>query len=181
MFLINKKFKIITLFLSKLGISSLSLQYPSQTRITQPSMAVVIPSHGMRLRSVRRFQIDVQRQKEHDKMPEVECNKYYPQVSKKGTSHLFLWVCAHHMHCLGFHMIPGSEGCKDAQASLYEYAPTAPKCVMYDCACKLCEYRKAREARFFKDTQFYHDEFHGFKHKCPKFLTASRLDTNKTS
>ena len=135
----------------------------------------------MRIRSVRRFQIDVSKELEDLNIAETTCNKHYPQVSKKGTSHLFLWVCAHHMHCVGFHMIPGSEGCKDAHASLYEDAPIAPRCLMYDCACKLCEYSKAREGGFFRNTRFYHDEFHGFKHQCPKFLTASRLGPNPTT
>ena len=49
---------------------------------------------------------------------------------------------------------------------------------MYDVACKFSEYVKAREGGYFKDTMFFHD---GFKHQCPKFLTASRLAPNQTT
>ena len=62
----------------------------------------------------------------------MKSNKDFPKMIKKGTLHLILWVCAHHMYCMGFHEIPGSEGRKDAQASLYEYAPCASGCIMYD-------------------------------------------------
>ena len=135
--------------------------------------AYYFTNHGCQLRQVRSFKADnVTKGKE-----EVECTKNYPNVSKKGMSYLFLWVCAHHMHCMGFHMIPSSEGSKDASASLYTHAEKAPLGIFYDNACELAEYVKSRESGFFANTQFYHDKFHGFSHKCPRSLDSGRINS----
>ena len=38
---------------------------------------------------------------------------------------------------------------------------------------------KSQEAGYFRDTQLYHDAFHGFSHMCPKCLCAKRLWPNE--
>ena len=94
------------------------------------------------------------------------CRKDFPRPSKHGWSHLFLWFCAKHEHCYGFHIISGSEGRKDPFASAYQYMENAPDHVWYDFSCSLCEYALNREPYFFRETRFWLDEFHSYHHTC---------------
>ena len=137
-------------------------------------VAYYFTSHGCKLREVRSFPIDKESSKNFDDVPDVSCMKKFPQVSKKGTSYLFLWFCPLHGHCYGYHLIPGSEGRKDAAKSLYSYMENPPEVVFYDFACSLSEYAKNRESGYFQNTRFYHDYFHGYTHKC---TSAFRQDT----
>lgn len=110
--------------------------------------------------------------------PTVEaesCTKIYPFVSRGGFTYSFLWFCPIHGHCYGFHLIPGSEGRKDAFFSLYSYLPEPPKEIFYDFGCSLAEYCLNREPGFFRETRFWHDIFHGFSHKCPRSFNSSRI------
>ena len=89
------------------------------------------------LRSPRLFEIDRKKTSKRDNFdddPDKLCSKSFPVVSKRGTTYLFLWFCAAHGHCYGFHMIPGSEGRKDAANSLYCYLEKAPETIFYDFA-----------------------------------------------
>ena len=140
--------------------------------------AYYFTNHGNQLRHIRQFSIDVEKSKgNHDDYPQdyEHCRKEYAQISVKGTSHLFLWFCAQHGHCYGFHIIPGSEGRKDPFASLYTHMEAPPDCVYYDFACNLHEYCLNRESGFFKNVQFFHDIFHGYSHKCSDCYRSSRL------
>ena len=94
------------------------------------------------------------------------CRKDFPRVSKHGWSHLFLWFCAKHEHCYGYHIISGSEGRKDPFASAYQYMENAPDHIWYDFSCSLCEYALNREPHFFRETRFWLDEFHSYHHTC---------------
>ena len=133
---------------------------------------------GHQIRNVRRFEID-QRQgtskQNFDDNPNLICNKSFPTVSKKGMTYLFLWFCPAHGHCYGFHVIPGSEGRKDAASSLYSFLEKAPDVVFYDFACSLDEYTKNRENGYFNNTTFFHDIFHGYTHKCSNVFKSNRL------
>lgn len=131
--------------------------------------------HGCQVREMRKFPADKNAKHNYDDMPSQKCNKIFPQVSKKGTSYLFLWFCPIHGHCLGYHVIPGSEGRKDAAASLYTHLPEAPEEIFYDFACSLSEYNHNRESGYFSNTRYYHDVFHGFTHKCSKGFRSDRL------
>ena len=139
--------------------------------------AYYFTDHGQQIRQMRRFPIDkkMKQGQIYDDAPDIRCEKLFPQVSKKGTSYLFLWFCPQHGHCYGYHVIPESEGCKDAASSLYLFMEKAPEIIMYDFACSLSEYVKNREAGFFQDTKFYHDYFHGFTHKCSKSFRCDKL------
>jgi len=106
----------------------------------------------------------------------ANATKFIPKLQKKGVSYLFLWFCPLHGHCLGYHIIPGSEGRKDAAASLYTHLPTPPEEIFYDFACSLSEYNHNRESGFFKNTRYYHDVFHGFTHKCSINFSCDRLN-----
>ena len=135
--------------------------------------------HGMQVRNVRTFSIDVSNKKKEnnfDDKPLDLCTKVFPQVSKKGMTYLFLWFCPRHGHCYGFHIIPGSEGRKDPAAAIYTHMETPPKCIFYDHACSLSEYVKNRESGFFKNTRVFHDVFHGFTHKCSTSLSCADLN-----
>ncbi len=129
---------------------------------------------GEKLRNIRTFDIDTEKDKPDN---EATCRKFFkkPQTFGKGNSQLFLWFCPIHGHCLGFHIMPGAEGRKDPYASLVSYREKAPKRLYYDFACQLSEYCMNRESGFFLDTEFFHDVFHGFSHKCTVCFKSSRL------
>ena len=111
-----------------------------------------------------------------DNRPTKVYNKYFPQVNKRGSTYLFLWfVRCVHGHCYGFHMIPGSEGRKDASASLYCYLQKPPKVVFYDFACSLSEYTQNWETGYSSQTHFFHEIFHGYLHKCSPAFRCQRL------
>ena len=112
---------------------------------------------------------------EYDDIPETDlCSKHYPLVGK-GSTYLFCWFCPNHGHCYGFHIIDGSEGRKDAAHSIYSYKKTAPAVVLYDFACSMEEYCLNRETGYWKNTAFFHDIFHGYKHKCSIAFKCTRL------
>ena len=94
------------------------------------------------------------------------CKKQYPKVPAAGWTYCFLFFCPLHGHCYGFHLIKGSEGRRDPFYAIYKYMPKAPKILFYDFACQLKEYSLNREPEFFKNTDMYHDVFHGVNHKC---------------
>ena len=137
--------------------------------------AYYFESHGCQIRKNRNFSMDTQSAKNFDDVPNDNCQKRFPQVNKKGTCYLFLFFCPIHGHCLGFHVITGSEGRKDPAAALYTHMEKAPKAVFYDFACSLSEYCHNRESGYFKDTKFFHDVFHGFTHVCSQAFRCNRL------
>lgn len=105
-----------------------------------------------------------------------QCNKIYPEVSRRGTTYLFLWFDPkHYGHCYGFHIIPGSEGRKDPFSSAYSYLEHAPEEVFYDFSCQFEEYCLNREPGFWENTRFWHDLFHGYSHKCPFCYKSQRI------
>ncbi|XP_052767186.1 uncharacterized protein LOC128207981 [Mya arenaria] len=137
--------------------------------------------HGVKLRNVRKFQIDEDRagrNNDHDDeaMDFERCRKIYSKIqqSAPGTSNLFLWFCPDHGHCYGFHMTV-AEGRKDPSASLYSHLAKPPQAVFYDFACNLQEYCLNRESGYYKNVRFFHDIFHGYSHKCSTSFRSSRL------
>ena len=130
--------------------------------------AFYFQNDAKKVRKMRKFNIDSQNKDSnnyYDK-PDESCKKIFPQLSNTGMTYLFLWFCSVHGNCLGFHMIPGSGGRKDPAAVLYTHLATLPKVVLYNFACSLSEYVKNIEYGYFRNTQFFHDVFHGFSHKC---------------
>ena len=55
----------------------------------------------------------------------------------------------------------------------------APRIVFYDFGCQLEEYCLNRESGFFKETQFFHDAFHGYGHTCPSVYSSLKSITDK--
>jgi hypothetical protein len=92
------------------------------------------------------------------------CEKAFDNRSNAIT-YQFLWFCGLHGHCYGGHIMI-NEGRKDPAFSLYQYCPKPPRVVAYDFGCSLEEFALNRMSGFFKRTRFYHDIFHGWKHKC---------------
>jgi len=137
---------------------------------------------GSTLRKVHQFSMDddqkSKKKADHDDQTEEfeRCNKFFSKVdtSSPFTSTLFLWFCADHGHCYGFHMTT-NEGRKDPSPSLYSYLETPPDDVFYDFACGLQEYCLNRESGYYKDVRFFHDIFHGYSHKCSSAYKSSRL------
>ncbi|XP_053384247.1 uncharacterized protein LOC128550109 isoform X2 [Mercenaria mercenaria] len=186
----------LRLFLQYIVNESLSL------KVTEPEPAVpqadtynpekfgrayYFNEYGMKLRNVRKFSIDTDRtvrnNVDHDDetMDFDRCHKLFSktQTSARGTSNLFLWFCADHGHCYGFHMT-GAEGRKDPAASLYSYLEKPPHDIFYDFACNLQEYCLNRESGYYKDVRFFHDIFHGYSHKCSCAFRSSRLQGFET-
>jgi len=133
---------------------------------------------GHQLRNVRLFEIDKTTAvtANFDTKPDELCNKSYNSyVSKKGATYLFLWFCPAHGHCYGFHVIPGSEGRKDPANSLYTFLEKAPEVIYYDFACSFSEYTKNRESGYYENTRFFHDIFHGYRHKCSSIFKSNRI------
>lgn len=100
-----------------------------------------------------------------DEAGEETCEKYFKKGF--GWSYCFLFFCPKHGHCYGFHLISGAEGRKDPFSALVKYLPVAPRIIFYDYACQLSEYAFNREPEYFRNTEFFHDIFHGVNHKCP--------------
>lgn len=139
--------------------------------------AYYFEGHGCQLRQVRPFDIDLDgtTKKNFDDVPDEVCEKRFPDVSKKGTTYLFLFFCPIHGHCYGYHIIPFSEGRKDPSAALYTHLATPPESVFYDFSCSLSEYCLNRESGYFANTRFFHDVFHGYTHKCSQVFKSNRL------
>ena len=140
--------------------------------------AYYFTSSGQQLREARKFSIDEKNEKRgsHDDKPNTsKCSKHYPVVAKKGSSFMFLWFCPSHGHCYGFHVVNGSEGRKDPAHSLYTHLPVAPETIFYDFACSLEEYCMNRESKYYANTRFFHDIFHGYSHSCSPVYSSKSL------
>ena len=93
-----------------------------------------------------------------------ECTKLYASYSKNAlTGGLMAFWCPH-LVCLGFHKIPKAEGRNDVFSAVFRYWDKAPRTIIYDFACQLAPYCRAREPAFFKDTLFAIDEMHAAGH-----------------
>ena len=144
----------------------------------ESGVAYYFTEHGCRVREIPHYAVNFTRHTAdlYDDAPVHDtCNKCHPRVSSGGFNYTFFWFCPIHGHCLGFHLMPESEGRKDPFSSLYAYLPEPPKEIFYDFACSLSEYSLNREPHFFRETRFWHDLFHGFSHKCASSLKSSRI------
>ncbi|CAC5406280.1 unnamed protein product [Mytilus coruscus] len=147
---------------------------------TKNGVAYYFTPSGEKQRDLSKYTMnDKAHSKNYDDLParaNEQCNKIYPEVSRKGTTYLFLWFDPkHYGHCYGFHIIPGSEGRKDPFSSAYCYLKEAPEEVFYDFSCQFEEYCLNREPGFWENTRFWHDLFHGYSHKCPYCYKSQRL------
>ena len=130
-------------------------------------VAYYFTESGNKVRNLPTYTIGTRPEKKSSSSKSGEtCNKKYPRVVKGGYSHMFLWFCPIHGHSYGFHVIPGSEGRKDAFASLYRYLPEPPQHIFYDFACSLSEFSLNREPHYFRQTRFWIDLFHSYNHTC---------------
>ena len=94
-----------------------------------------------------------------------DCNKNYCD----GISHtggVFLGRCLPHGIPIHGHVIKGTEGLNDAFSTIVCLWKNAPKLIVSDISCQLCEYSMAREPLFFLNTLFMNDDWHGLDHKC---------------
>ena len=140
----------------------------------EKGIAYYFTPHGNQIRKVPTY--NIRAAANYDDIPERDgCSKTFPSVSRGGFSYMFLWFCAIHGHCYGFHLIPGSEGRKDPFFSLYKYLPEPPDEVFYDFGCSLSEYSLNRAPSYSRSIRFWHDIFHGFNHKCPYVYRSNRI------
>ena len=103
-------------------------------------------------------------QYECDSSPEVESE--FVEFDKKDfnahrnrTGGLMICWCEHGV-CLGFHVMPTSEGASEVFKLVYSRFETAPEVIVYDNACVLNAYCTAREPIFFANTKILIDRFH---------------------
>ncbi|KAE8185355.1 hypothetical protein CF328_g7571 [Tilletia controversa] len=95
------------------------------------------------------------------------CRKFYDAYIKQRRTGGIMALWCPHTVCVGFHIIPESEGRNDVFSALFSHWTTAPQVVVYDFACQLAPYCLRREAEFFKDTLFVIDQMHQHGHsKC---------------
>ncbi|GAA5916042.1 hypothetical protein JCM5296_003489 [Sporobolomyces johnsonii] len=110
-----------------------------------------------------------------------ECPKYYSQYGAKGglIGGIAGFWCQHGV-CVGFHLMPSSEGRDDFFSGIYCYWPEPPKRVIYDYACALAPYCMTRAPEFFKDVTFLIDEFHAPGHKtcAPAVFVSSHMQAD---
>ncbi|KAE8243408.1 hypothetical protein A4X03_0g7774 [Tilletia caries] len=112
---------------------------------------------------------------EQDQDSSQHCRKFYDEyVKRKRTGGLMALWCTHRL-CVGFHVIPQSEGRNDVFSAIYCHWPIAPSVIVYDFACQLGPYSLRREPDYFKDTLFVVDQMHEKGHTdCS---ASSRLST----
>ena len=103
-----------------------------------------------------------------------QCGKYYETYKKAGLIGGLMVLWCRHSICLGFHVIPTTEGRNDVFSALYTHWPTALRVVIYDYACQLAPYSLVREAKFFQNTRFLVDQFHASGHtKCSRASSST--------
>lgn len=103
-----------------------------------------------------------------------ECGKYYSTYKKATLTGGLMVLWCRHSICLGFHVIPTTEGRNDVFSAIYCHWPKAPKVIVYDFACQLAPYSWVREAQYFRETRFVVDQFHATGHtKCSRAASAT--------
>ena len=68
------------------------------------------------------------------------------------------------------------EGRRDAAVPLYRLKPVPPKGYFMDFACACEVFGLNYMPRYFRNTEFFHDIFHGFKHLC-----SIRFDSRRSA
>lgn len=96
-------------------------------------------------------------------------------IGHKARSSLWVWMCMKHHQVVGQHIIKRGEGKRDAVISLYRFMNTAPKFVFVDFACHAEECGLNWLASYYQNTQFFHDTFHGYGHKCSARFSCEGL------
>ena len=142
----------------------------------ESGVAYYFTPHGCRVRDTPIYKLNSKNDKKKEQQTD-SCTKNYPRVAQGGYGYTFFFFCPIHGHCLGFHIIDGSEGRKDCITPLHTYMPEPPNEVFYDFACSASEYSLNREPAFFKRTRFFHDIFHSYNHKCASTYQSSRIGT----
>lgn len=106
------------------------------------------------------------------------CVKHsYAYSAKSGITYLYLVFCpVHYGFCWGYHIL-NCEGSKDPFSVLYQYLEKAPEAFIYDAGCIFSEYAHNREPKYFRDTEFFHDNWHGRAHKCPYCFDVRRIES----
>jgi hypothetical protein len=98
-------------------------------------------------------------------------------VRKRQRSMIWFWFCVKHETVLGFHVIPGSEGRRDAVYSLYRTKQFPPKTIFVDFSCLMEEMALNYLPHFYGKVQFFHDIFHGYGHKCSERFRSNRISS----
>ena len=117
----------------------------------------------------------------YDNIPTVDeiCKKKFPRISYGRFGYMFLWFCPIHGHSYEFHLIHRGEGRKDPFSFLYKFLPEAPEEVFYAFACQFNEYCLNQQPKYFQNTRFWHDIFHGIPHKCGKAFNSIQVRWDK--
>ncbi len=87
---------------------------------------------------------------------------------------LWLWVCMRHGRIVGYHVMPFCEGRRDPVISLFKFKEKAPDTIYIDYSCGAEESALNWLPEYYKNTTFYHDEFHGYNHVCSDRFKSKR-------
>ena len=60
---------------------------------------------------------------------------------------------------------------------VYRLKPQAPKAYFMDFACGCEDFALNYLGKYYQDTEFFHDIFHGYSHKCSQRYNSRRLQT----
>ncbi len=109
-------------------------------------------------------------------IPDEEvCNKNFAAF-QKVTGGIWKLRCLIHGICLGFHVIPQSEGRNDPFSAVYCHFETAPDTMCGDFNCQVHPYCMSREAEYFANTIFPSDSLHHKGHsRCSEAYNETKF------
>lgn len=96
-------------------------------------------------------------------------------VGHRQRSGFWFVMCMHHQRIVGFHLMVHGEGRRDTYVPLLRFMENPPKVIFGDYVCGVEETCFNYVPEFFKDTQFFHDIFHGCCHVCSERFCSRRL------
>ena len=110
--------------------------------------------------------------KEHRQLAHVDCSsdgcrkKRVAVIGHRSRTKLWVWMCMIHQTVIAFHIIKKGEGRRDPLLSLFRFKKEPPSAIFVDCACQAEESALNWLPKYYINTNFFHDTFHGFAHKC---------------
>ena len=95
-------------------------------------------------------------------------------INKRSRCAIWVWMCMRHETVAGYHVIKHGEGRRDPLLTLYRFKEVPPVDLYIDCACQAEESALNWLPEYYTDTDFFHDTFHGWSHKCSSRFFSER-------
>jgi hypothetical protein len=136
----------------------------------------MLTSHGKSVRSAWPLPPAAQQAVDTETGSSDGCKKVrWTHIGHRQRSGLWVTMCMKHQTIVGYHIMPQSEGRRDAIFPLYRFMEKPPHAYFADFACGTEETALNYAPAFFKLVQFYHDVFHGCTHLCSDKFCSRRL------